>query len=65
MIVEQVFSRPGLGQLAVDAATVKDIPLILGISLVSTAAFVVVSTLADIVGAAVDPRTRVEKEENE
>ncbi len=65
VIVEQVFSRPGLGQLAVDAATVKDIPLILGISLVSTAAFVVVSTLADIVGAAVDPRTRVEKEENE
>ncbi len=65
VIVEQVFSRPGLGQLAVDAATVKDIPLILGISLVSTAAFVVVSTIADIAGAAIDPRTRVAKGEDE
>lgn len=58
VVVEQVFGRPGLGQLAVDAVTVKDIPLILGISLVTTAVFVVVSTLADIAGLALDPRTR-------
>ncbi|QXT61925.1 ABC transporter permease [Tessaracoccus palaemonis] len=59
VIVEQVFGRPGLGQLAVDAVTVKDIPLILGVALVSTAAFVVASTAADIVALSVDPRTRV------
>ncbi|WGT48145.1 ABC transporter permease [Tessaracoccus lacteus] len=59
VIVEQVFGRPGLGQLAVDAVTVKDIPLILGVALVSTAAFVVASTAADIVALSADPRTRV------
>jgi peptide/nickel transport system permease protein len=59
VIVEQVFGRPGLGQLAVDAVTVKDIPLILGVALVTTAAFVIVSTLADIVSGALDPRTRL------
>ena len=59
VIVEQVFGRAGLGQLAVDAVTVKDVPLILGITLVSTAAFVAVSTLVDIVGALVDPRIRL------
>jgi ABC-type dipeptide/oligopeptide/nickel transport system permease component len=38
---------------------VKDIPLILGVALVTTAAFVIVSTLADIVSGALDPRTRL------
>jgi peptide/nickel transport system permease protein len=58
VIVEQVFGRPGLGQLAVDAVTVKDIPLILGVTLVSTAAFVAASTVVDLVGVAIDPRLR-------
>jgi peptide/nickel transport system permease protein len=58
VIVEQVFGRPGLGQLAVDAVTVKDVPLILGITLVTTAAFVVASTLVDLVGLLIDPRIR-------
>lgn len=58
VIVEQVFGRPGLGQLAVDAVTVKDIPLILGITLVSTAAFVVASTVVDIAATFIDPRLR-------
>lgn len=61
VIVEQVFGRPGLGQLAVDAVTVKDIPLILGVSLVTTAAFVLVSTVADVVNLSLDPRTRPAK----
>lgn len=58
VIVEQVFGRPGLGQLAVDAVTVKDVPLILGITLVTTAAFVAASTLVDLVGLLIDPRIR-------
>jgi peptide/nickel transport system permease protein len=58
VIVEQVFGRPGLGQLAVDAVTVKDIPLILGITVVSTAAFVAASTAVDVVATFIDPRLR-------
>jgi len=58
VIVETVFGRPGLGQLAVNAVTVKDVPLILGVSIVSTAAFVVASTAVDLVGIVLDPRLR-------
>jgi peptide/nickel transport system permease protein len=58
VIVEQIFGRPGLGQLAVNAVIVKDVPLILGVTLVSTAAFVTMSTLVDIVGTVLDPRLR-------
>lgn len=58
VIVEQVFGRPGLGQIAVDAVTVKDVPLILGITLVTTLAFVIASTLVDLVSLIVDPRLR-------
>jgi peptide/nickel transport system permease protein len=58
VIVEQVFGRPGLGQLAVSAVTVKDVPLILGVTLVATAAFIAASTAVDLAGIALDPRLR-------
>ncbi|MDR2564940.1 MAG: ABC transporter permease [Bifidobacteriaceae bacterium] len=58
VIVEQIFGRPGLGQLAVNAVTVKDVPLILGVTLVSTAAYVAASTAVDLIGIALDPRLR-------
>lgn len=58
VIMEQVYGRAGLGLLAVNAVTVKDIPLILGVTLVATAAFVVASTLVDVLALAIDPRLR-------
>ena len=58
MIVEQVFGRVGLGQLLVDAVKVKDMPLILGVTLVTTAVFVAASTVVDILGTLIDPRTK-------
>jgi peptide/nickel transport system permease protein len=58
VIVEQIFGRPGLGQLAVNAVTVKDVPLILGVTLVATAAFVAASTLVDLLSLVFDPRLR-------
>ncbi|MDR1635217.1 MAG: ABC transporter permease [Bifidobacteriaceae bacterium] len=58
VIVEQIFGRPGLGQLAVNAVIVKDVPLILGVTLVSTAAYVAASTTVDLVAIAIDPRLR-------
>lgn len=58
VIVEQVFGRVGLGQLLVDAVKVKDMPLILGVTLVTTAVFVAASTVVDILGTLIDPRTK-------
>jgi len=58
VIVEQVFGRPGLGQVAVAAVTAKDVPVILGVAIVATTAFVVVSTAVDLVYLLIDPRLR-------
>ncbi|MDR1263980.1 MAG: ABC transporter permease [Propionibacteriaceae bacterium] len=58
VICETVFARPGLGQIAVAAVMVKDIPLILGIALVSTFAYIAASTTADLAALILDPRLR-------
>ncbi len=58
VIVEQVFGRPGLGQIAVTAVTSQDLPVVLAVVMLSAAVFVAVSTLADTLYAVVDPRLR-------
>lgn len=58
ILVEQVFSYPGLGQAAVTAGMGGDVPLLLGITLIS-ACFVFAGNLAaDALYLAVDPRMR-------
>ena len=63
ILVEQVFSYPGLGQAAVNAGLGGDVPLLLGIT-VFTAVFVFCGNLAaDLLYLAVDPRMREGGEE--
>ena len=58
VLVEQVFSYPGLGQAAVAAGTGSDVPLLMGITM-ATAAIVFLGNLAaDLLYGAVDPRMR-------
>ncbi len=58
VIVETVFSWPGLGRLAVDALFASDFPLLSGITLIFGAAFVLVIIVLDILYAIVDPRIK-------
>lgn len=58
VIIEQVFGRPGLGALTVDAVFAKDLPVILGVGLLSAFVYIVVSTLVDLLYLVVDPRLR-------
>ncbi|MCD0449831.1 ABC transporter permease [Actinocorallia sp. API 0066] len=58
VIVEAVFGRPGLGALALQSATNKDMPVLIGIVLVSALTFVVISALIDAFQLLVDPRVR-------
>ncbi len=58
VLVETVFARPGLGRIAVTAIDAKDMPVVLGVVLLSAAGFVVVNTAVDLLYAAVDPRLR-------
>jgi peptide/nickel transport system permease protein len=58
VFVEQVFVLPGLGSALTLAATTHDLPVIEGISVVFTIMVVVVSLIADLLYAALDPRIR-------
>ncbi len=58
IIVETVFSRRGMGRLAVTAVLDKDYPLIQGVVLVSALGYVLVNLLVDLAYSVLDPRIR-------
>ncbi len=58
VVVEAVYGWPGIGQLAWQAIQEVDVPIIMGVTLVSSLAIVLGNLLADIVAPALDPRIR-------
>ncbi|MBU9811258.1 ABC transporter permease [Rahnella sp. C60] len=58
VITEQVFGRPGLGKITVDAVLGKDLPVVLAVAIFSALVYVVLSTLVDILYLFIDPRLR-------
>lgn len=58
VLVEQVFSYPGLGQAAITAGLGSDVPLLLGITLISAFLVCMGNMTADLLYLAVDPRMR-------
>ncbi len=58
VIVETVFAWPGIGRLLVDAVNDRDFPLVQGIVLFVSIAFVLVNLLVDLLYAVLDPRVR-------
>ncbi|MEN3615453.1 ABC transporter permease [Plantactinospora sp. ZYX-F-223] len=58
VIVEQVFGRPGLGQVTLAAVSGKDMPVVLAVVVLSAAAYVLVNTMADLAYLLIDPRLR-------
>jgi len=59
VVVESVFGWPGIGQLAWQAIQRIDIPIIMGVTLVSACAIVLGNLLADLVTPFIDPRIRL------
>jgi peptide/nickel transport system permease protein len=59
IIVESVFSRPGLGSLVVNAILNSDYPVIQGVVLIFAVIYVVINTLLDILYGIVNPRIQV------
>lgn len=59
VIIETVFSLPGLGKTAIDAINTQDLPVIIGIVLFASAAVVVANILVDIMYGVLDPRVRL------
>jgi peptide/nickel transport system permease protein len=59
VVIETVFSLPGLGQTAIVAINQQDLPVIIGIVLFASAAVVVANILVDVLYAVLDPRVRL------
>lgn len=59
IVIETVFSWPGLGQLFFDAITNKDLQVVQAIVLLLTAIVVIMNILTDMMYAVIDPRVRV------
>ena len=58
VVTETVFAIPGLGRLTVDAILRRDYPIIQGIILVFSGAYVLVNLLVDLSYTLIDPRIR-------
>ncbi|HJA62888.1 MAG TPA: ABC transporter permease [Candidatus Intestinimonas stercoravium] len=58
VLVEQVFSYPGLGQAAVTAGLGSDLPLLLGVTVITAAIVFAGNLIADLLYGAIDPKIR-------
>lgn len=56
VVVEVLFARQGLGRLLLEAATVRDVPVVIGAVVVIALIYVLVMILAEVAEALVDPR---------
>ena len=59
VFVEMTFSIQGIGQLLVQSATTKDIPVLQGVALLAAALVMVVNLLTDVIYLVSDPRIRL------
>jgi peptide/nickel transport system permease protein len=59
VVVESVFGWPGIGNLTWMAIQRIDIPIIMGVTLVSACAIVIGNLLADIIAPVIDPRIKL------
>lgn len=58
IIIEELFNLPGMGRLAIDAIEQRDYPMIQGVVMVTTVAFVLINLAVDIFYSYIDPRIR-------
>jgi ABC-type dipeptide/oligopeptide/nickel transport system permease component len=58
VVVEKLFSWPGLGSLLVDSVFARDIPAVQGCILLIVLFFLIANTLVDIACAVIDPRIK-------
>ncbi len=59
IITEAVFGWPGIGRLLVDAISTRDFPVVQGVVIFATAAFIVVNLIVDVAYKVLDPRIRL------
>jgi peptide/nickel transport system permease protein len=60
VIIEQVFSLPGIGRLIIGAILSRDFPVIQGGLLFLAVIYLLVNLVVDLLYAVVDPRVRLQ-----
>lgn len=58
VVIEKLFSWPGLGSLLVDSVTLRDIPVVQGCILTIVLFFLIINIVVDVLCAAIDPRIK-------
>ncbi|MGV8876730.1 MAG: ABC transporter permease [Rhodoglobus sp.] len=56
VVVETIFARPGLGRTLLSAVSIRDIPVVTAVALLSALSFIIVTIATDVVDRIVDPR---------
>jgi peptide/nickel transport system permease protein len=59
VLVENIFSWPGIGQYAYHSATTLDLPAIMGVSLFVAIVYIVINFIVDVLYGVIDPRIRL------
>lgn len=59
VLTEQVFAWHGIGELAYNAATRLDLPVVMGVGLLVGITYICVNLIVDLIYGVVDPRARV------
>ena len=59
VFIEQIFALPGIGQILASATTQGDIPLVMGVVIVTTLIVVIVNLLIDLAVAFLNPKARL------
>lgn len=61
VVTENVFARPGLGTMLVDAVLTKDLPLVQALVVYTTAAYVIINLVVDLLYGVIDPRVQARR----
>lgn len=58
VVVETIFARPGLGRTMLNAVTVRDVPVVIGVVMIVAAGYIVMTVATDLAQWIADPRLR-------
>jgi len=56
VVVEVVFTYPGIGQTMVDAVRTRDIPVVQACTIIFAATYIILNLIADVIGIVTNPR---------
>ena len=59
LVTETIFGWPGMGRLFVDALTMKEYPILMGMVMITAMTVIIGNLMADVINAWIDPRIRM------